>query len=1056
MQGIYKSNQLCKAILLVLFMATFLVPSRAQDTTTVKGVIYSPFNEPLPNVSVSISGSLQRPAVTNEAGEFTIVSGSGNDWLIISPTSGYKTKRVLLNHRQNIQVHLTPEDMQSGDDPEPVLSRPVLKKNMSGSFADVNLKEMYHSSAITVDQYLQGQVTGLNVINRSGMPGSGAYMGLRGLNSLNTTSQPLYLVDGIPVNEHGLMVSSIAGFQYNPLSQVNPLDVSKIAVIKDPSVTAAYGSRGSNGIIAIETLDPSVTQTTIEVDLRSGLSLAPSNLIPQLNGDQHKTLMQEVLFSSGKYEEVIRDEYPSLYVTPDDANYIDYQHNTNWQEEIFRNSAFYNANINVKGGDEIASYGLSFGVLGNKGVIRNTNYNGYNLRFVSRLNIFAWLKMNAGVSLNYNGSNQKEAATVEQTSPILAALAKSPMINPYQYDDQGKELKTLTEVDDLGTSNPLAIIENMDAKNTNYSFISTIGAEATINRNLAIKSKFSLLYNVMKEKMFMPNHGMEHYYNNEAINVAKASNNDLKSFYNNTYLSWDKKLGSDHSFSSMTGFQLQTNKYQLDWGIAKNAHESDQYRELQDGQDNLREVGGQNRNWNWLSIYENLMYAYQDKYIVTATVSLDGSSRVGDEAANTLKIGGVPFGLFYSGGLAWRLSSEPFLRDVTWLENLKLRASVGRTGNDDIGESSALNYYKSVKFRETVGLFPAVIPNPELTYETVTQLDGGLDISLLGDRFSATIDVFKSKTSNMLIFKPVEAYLGYFTRMENVGEMTNKGFEVSAFYRVISHNKFKWDVQASLSKVKNEVTNLEGQTLISDIPGAQVANIVGHTANSFYGYIYKGVFSTQEEATAANLVNAKNVAFRAGDAIYEDISGPDGVPDGKISDYDKTVIGKALPDMYGGLSNTFTYGKFSLNIFLQFVTGNDVFNYLRYKNESMTGLENQSQSVLNRWQYEGQVTNVPRALWQDPVGNSAFSTRWIENGSYVRIKNISLSYRIPDKFLTFRNAEVYVAASNMFTFSNYLGYDPEFSYSYSQVDQGVDYGMMPQTRQFIAGIKLGL
>ena len=343
--------------------------------------------------------------------------------------------------------------------------------------------------------------------------------------------------------------------------------------------------------------------------------------------------------------------------------------------------------------------------------------------------------------------------------------------------------------------------------------------------------------------------------------------------------------------------------------------------------------------------------------------------------------------------LAWRLSGEEFLNNVSWLEELKLRVSAGKTGNDDIGESSANNYYKSVKFRETVGLYPAVIPNPNLTYETVTQINTGVDLSFFGNRVTTTFDYFVSRTDNMLIFRPVEAYLGYYTRMENAGQLKNKGWEFNTFFRLIDHASFKWDIQASISQVQNEVTQIEGEKLVTDIIGAQIVNQAGSPANSFYGYIYKGVYSTQEEANAAHLINTKNMSFMAGDAIFEDISGPDGVPDGKISDYDKTVIGSSLPDFYGGLSNTFSYKKFSLNIFLQFVTGNDVFNYLRYKNESMTGLENQSQDVLNRWQYNGQVTDVPRALWEDPIGNSSFSTRWIEDGSYVRVKNISLSYR---------------------------------------------------------------
>jgi len=230
----------------------------------------------------------------------------------------------------------------------------------------------------------------------------------------------------------------------------------------------------------------------------------------------------------------------------------------------------------------------------------------------------------------------------------------------------------------------------------------------------------------------------------------------------------------------------------------------------------------------------------------------------------------------------------------------------------------------------------------------------------------------------------------------------------------------------------------------------------GEVANSFYGYIFEGVYSTEAKAAAAGLINDKNFAFHAGDAIFKDLSGPTGKPDGKIDEYDKTIIGSALPDYYGGVSNTFTYKRWALSAFIQFTTGNDVFNYVRFKNESMSGLYNQSSSTLDRWQREGDQTDIPRALWKDPMGNSSFSTRWIEDGSFMRVKNVALSYKIPNQFLAFQNAEFYVSATNIFTLTKYLGYDPEFAYSFSQVGQGIDYGLTPQPRQFIVGIKLGL
>jgi len=538
--------------------------------------------------------------------------------------------------------------------------------------------------------------------------------------------------------------------------------------------------------------------------------------------------------------------------------------------------------------------------------------------------------------------------------------------------------------------------------------------------------------------------------------VAKAATNYLTIFYNNTYLNINRTIGEDHMISSMTGFNLQTNKFEFDWGLTKNAHESDQYRVLQDGQDNQREIGGQNRIWNWFSLYENIFYTFRDRYIVTGSISFDGSSRIGNDASNTLKLGSVPLGVFYSAGFAWRLSSESFLKNKAWLDDFKWRLSYGKSGNDDIGESSASNYYSSVKFRETVGLYPAVITNTKLTYESVSQINTGLDISIWGSRLTATADVFQSQTRNMLIFTPVSAYLGYEYRMENTGKMRNTGWEFTGFGRIVDNPVIKWDVDINLSQVKNEVVDVKGAKFITEIPGGEIVNMEGSPANSYYGYIFKGVFATTEEAAVASLRNDKDMYFGAGDAIYADLSGPEGTPDGIIDDHDKTSIGSPLPDFMGGITNTFYYKRFSLSAVVQFVYGNDAFNYVRYHNERMTGLRNQSATVLKRWQYEGQQTDIPRSLYNDPLGNSAFSTRWIEDASFVRLKNVSVSYRIPDEFLTFKNAEFYIAASNLLTFTKYLGYDPEFSYSYMAMHQGIDYGLTPQSRQFIVGIKLGL
>ena len=1045
-----------KAVFLTCVLALHLISMQAQDTLIIGGTILSQSGQPIPNVSISIEGSSLLPVVTNENGKFSLKAITGEEWIVVSPTAEYKMKRIFLNKRKDITIYLADNDVSTGEDQIFILSQPIRQKDIISSFSELKTDNINKIQALSIDQYIQGRIPGVYVVNRSGMPGSGTVTTIRGVSSIYAKNQPLYVIDGVPLTSYGLFGSNLDGYAYNPLTGINPFDISMTTIVKDPAITAAYGSQASNGLIFIETLDPTVTETTIDLDLRSGYSLSPSNLIPQLSGDQHKTLMNEILFSSGMLEENIKKNYPALFLTEDSVRYIDYQHNTKWQDLIFQNSTFNNLNLVVKGGDEIARYGLSFGYVNSKGIIKTTGYSGYNLRFVGRLNIFTWLKMNAGVSLITNSASVKEAATVKETNPILASLAKSPLTNPYQYDIDGNELTILAEVDELGTSNPVAIIKNYEAKNKNNSFISNIGFEALINEHISVNGKFNITYNVLKEQIFMPNHGMEHYYNLEAINVSKAANNSLTSLYNNTYLSYNRKLGNNHQITSNSGLNVLTNNFEFDWGLTKNAHENDQYRTLQDGQDNLREIGGQNRKWNWMSLYEYFTYQYKDRYLLTLCFTFDGSSRVGDNAINTLKIADIPFGFFYSGGIGWRLSSESFLKNQEWLEELKVRITAGKTGNDDFGESSARNYYLPIKFRETTGLYPGVFPNDKLSYETVSQINAGLDLSLWGDRFRTSFDIYRSSTNNMVIYTPLTAYFGYDYKIENGGKLKNSGLELYTFFRLIDRTNFKWDIQVNFSTIKNEIVDIKEKKLVTSILGGEVVNMEGSPANSFYGYKFKGVYSTQAEADQASLVNDRNIPYQAGDAIYEDISGPNGVPDSVINNYDKTVIGSSMPDYFGGLTSSFSYKRWTLSALIQFVSGNEIFNYVRYKNEQLTGLQNQSQNVLNRWQYDGQITIVPRAAWDDPVGNSAFSTRWIEDGSYLRLKSIYLSYKIPEQFLVFKNAEFYIAASNIFTLDKYLGYDPEFGFSHLQIHQGIDYGLAPQPRQFIAGIKIGL
>jgi hypothetical protein len=347
------------------------------------------------------------------------------------------------------------------------------------------------------------------------------------------------------------------------------------------------------------------------------------------------------------------------------------------------------------------------------------------------------------------------------------------------------------------------------------------------------------------------------------------------------------------------------------------------------------------------------------------------------------------------------------------------------------------------------------MPNEGLKHEELKQINAGIDLSIYGSRFNLSMNYYMNQTDDMLLYEPLPSYMGYENRPVNAGSMENSGIETFVNGRIISSNVFSWDIGLNFTTVNNEVLDVSVERKISAFATNTDGNTQINSSINFYGYEYEGVYSTSSEAMEAGLVNSRGVAYGAGDSKYKDISGPNDIPDDIIDDYDVTNIGSILPDYFGGITNRISYRQFSLSFLLYFTYGNEVYNYVRYQNEKMSDLDNQSVSTLNRWHTEGDVTDIPRALWNDPIGNTAFSTRWIEDGSYLRLKNITFCYKLKKAFFAFRDAELYVSTSNLLTFSKYLGYDPEFSHSFKQREMGIDYGMTPQTKQVMIGINIG-
>ncbi len=494
------------------------------------------------------------------------------------------------------------------------------------------------------------------------------------------------------------------------------------------------------------------------------------------------------------------------------------------------------------------------------------------------------------------------------------------------------------------------------------------------------------------------------------------------------------------------------NKTEGDWGIDYNTP-NDQIRSLGNGVSSMREVDGYLGDWNWITFYASANYDYGHKYLATFNLALDGSSRFGNEAEGISAFGST-FGVFPSIATAWLLSSEPFLAEAGFLDLLKLRVSYGITGNDNIGNYTSTKFYISQNFLGSQGLIKGNLYNPALQWETNKKLNGGLDIAVFNQRLSFQVDLYQNRIENMINIIEASPLSGFNFYIDNEGSFTSSGLDLSLNGRVLNGG-VKWDLGIIVSKYKTNLVEFPVERRITTIWGANIITEIGKPLNQFYGYKTLGVFATQAEAEASGLralmPNTDLIPFSAGDVHFEDLDGNQ-----IIDENDMQVIGDPNPDLTGMFTSSISWIGITLDAGLSFTYGNDVYNHLRYRLESMQNSDNQTPSVLNRWRGEGQVTHIPKAQWGDPIDNSRFSDRWIEDGSYLRLSYVSLSYNIPVKPRFVNSLEIFVSGHNLLTFTSYLGMDPDFSPSEATLTQGIDIGLTPQPKSVYIGIKIGL
>lgn len=1005
----------------------------------------------LPGISISVAG--YSAALTDENGKFKISVPDYKAVLLISAT-GYQTKEVALKGRSNLNISLFEESYNSVYDAAVLPFSTNLKSRIPYSVSPINTNGSWSITNQTPDTYLQGKIAGLNAITRSGTPDIGADLYLRGYNSLNAATQPLVIVDGIMYDINSYGSSIIQGHRTNQFADIDLKDIDNITLIKDAG--AMYGTRGSNGVLLITTGRAKDVATRLDFSAFGGFNGGVAKT-PVMQADNYRVYLSDLLKTRPGATDALILAEPYMNSDPQAPGYQTYHQNTNWQDKVANGGYSQNYYLKVTGGDDIATYALSMGFLNNEGLTQNTDLTRYQTRFNANLNLSPKLKAQANLAFTRSEQNLRDQALGSKTSPLYLALVKAPFLSSNELSEAGIVSPNLSDTDIFGLSNPSAAVANIQAVNRNYRFVGSVGFNYTFNKAFSANTLTGVTYDKTRENYFAPEIGIapETLATDFGRNKSAANVQRLFSVYNDTWVSYQHAFDRHNKISANLGFRYQTSKSEADNGLSYNTA-SDDFVNLGGAQSTLRVVGGSLGNWNWLNNYLNLNYTAYDKYFLSLNVAADASSRFGKDIPNVLTINGNKYAVLPSLAASWLISSEEFMADNKVVENLKLRASYGLSGNDDIGNYSAKQYYVSQNFLGRQGLVRGNIGNTALKWETSTKLNGGVDAAFLNERLSLSVDVYHNKISDMLIYEPAITSAGFKSILTNNGAMNNTGLEIAAMGRLINRNAFKWDMGFTIAFNKNEVTALpDNQSLVTPYAGANILTQVGKEANLFYGYKTNGVYTSNSEASTSGLLNktadGDYVPFMGGDIRFANSNN-----DNIIDESDMQIIGNPNPDFIGSYSNRVSYKRWSLDALMTFSYGNDIYNGTRAILESMTNYDNQTLAAVNRWRTDGQVTNTPRATWGDPARNSRFSDRWIEDGSYLRLRTMSLSYNVPVKAAFLKSVTVYGTANNLFTISKYLGYDPEFSAGTSIFARGIDTGLEPQFTSTHLGIRIGL
>ncbi|MDR0938574.1 MAG: TonB-dependent receptor [Mediterranea sp.] len=971
----------------------------AQNPVNVRGTVTdAETGDPLIGVAVAHVSSGQG-VVTDVDGNFAITVPAGSN--LQFSYVGYKAQTIVARPTMNIALH---SDAEVLDEVVVVGYGTVKRRDVTTAVSTVSTKEIADRPIVSAGQAIQGKAAGVQVIQPNGAPGGETVIRVRGTTSFNGSNEPLYVVDGVPVDNTNFLP---------------PTDIANIQILKDASSAAIYGSRAANGVVIITTKSGQTSSAKISFNAQLTLNNV-SNQMKSLNAAQYKELIDEIRPGA----------------IPDGTTDI-----TDWQDLVYRTGITQNYQVSISDRTEKMSYFLSGGYLNEAGTLEAAFFRRYNFRANIESDVTKWLHVGANVSYSDNASNGVTTGIGSNRGGVVLAVVNLPTSLPVWNAETGYYNRTFYG---LNTTNPMESMANgKDNVSRENRLLASANATVTFIPELKYKGSFTLdRRNALADGFSPVVHvsGIDDY----GAGWDNRNQNTVLTFDN--VLTYNKLFAKKHSLEVMLGTSWTDSDYRNSWINGSN------YRD-----NSIRTLNAANKiawdntgagisEWGIFSYFGRVSYNYESKYLVTANMRRDGSSKLHPDHR---------WGTFPSFSAAWRVSSEKFMEKFTWIDDLKIRGGWGQTGNQSgIGDYSYLQAYNIARQPwaqasadangNIVYLYDKAAPLvtvaglrvPDLTWETTTQTNIGLDATLLGGRINVTMDWYYKRTKDMLMYVSLPPGAGFSSITRNEGEMTNKGFEFS----VTSHNftgDFTWDTNFNISTNKNRLEKLSLQQIYYDATTTDafhnmymVRNEPGRPMGGFYGYISDGVNP------------------ETGELMYRDIN-----MDGKLTATDRTYIGDPNPDFIFGLTNTFSWKNFNLNVFLQGSVGNDIFNASRGDTEGMYDLKNQSVRVLNRWRTPGQVTDVPKAGY-----NMQPSTYFVEDGSYLRVKDITLSYnlRLPTlRKIGISTIRPYITATNLITFTKYKGMDPEVNqWGNNGHVQGIDWGTYPQNKSWVFGLNV--